>query len=333
MKKSLVIGALTAIVSLSLVGCAPKQIKDSITVEAGEELSLEAEDFFSSADGVTFDTTDVDTSKVGEYEVTATYKNKDYSIKVSVKDTTAPEFELVQDSIVTNDVDSLDAESLIASVEDVSETTAELKFDEEPTEDGDYTASVVVTDEYGNSSEKSIGVAVDTTAPVISGVKDETVSAEPTVDSLHYTAEDSRDGEVSVETSIEKTGDNEYTVTAVAKDEAGNEAKETATLTLVEKKTASNDSNSTAKNQSTSKGSSKSTSKSSSSQSTSQAEAQTAQEAPAETTDDNPYAGMTVEEATDSIAITPDVWLCPICGFQTESRDEYVTHMDAEGLY
>lgn len=48
---------------------------------------------------------------------------------------------------------------------------------------------------------------------------------------------------------------------------------------------------------------------------------------------DNPYAGMTVEEAADSIAITPDVWLCPICGFQTESRDEYVTHMDAEGLY
>lgn len=66
------------------------------------------------------------------------------------------------------------------------------------------------------------------------------------------------------------------------------------------------------------------------SQSTSQ---EAAAEAPAETTDDNPYAGMTVEEAADSIAITPDVWLCPICGFQTESRDEYVAHMDAEGLY
>ena len=217
MKKRLVIGMLTAIMSLSLVGCAPKQINDSVTVEAGEALSLNAEDFFSSADGITFDTTDVDTSKIGEYEVTATYKNKEYSITVSVEDTTAPEFELVEDSIVTNDVDSLDAESLIASVEDVSETTAELKFDEKPTEDGDYTASVVVTDKYGNSSEKSIGVAVDTTAPVISGVKDETVSAEPTVDSLHYTAEDSRDGEVSVETSIEKTGDSEYTVTAACR--------------------------------------------------------------------------------------------------------------------
>ena len=328
MKKRLVIGMLTAIMSLSLVGCAPKQIKDSVTVEAGEELSLEAEDFFDSTDGITFDTTDVDTSKVGEYEVTATYKNKDYSITVSVEDTTAPEFELVQDSIVTNDVGSLDAESLIASVEDVSKTTAELKFDEEPKEDGDYTASVVVTDEYGNSSEKSISIAVDTTAPVISGVKDETVSAEPTVESLNYTAEDSRDGEVSVETSIEKTGDNEYTVTAVAKDEAGNEAKETATLTLVEeKKTTSNESNSTAKNQSTSK----STSKSSSSQS--QAESQPAQEAPAAESGKQPGEVDTSNAVTTDQVLAPgetlhsDCYYCGLCGFETTSYDEYVAHM------
>lgn len=323
MKKRLVIGMLTAIVSLSLVGCAPKQIKDSVTIEAGEELSLEAEDFFDSTDGITFDTTDVDTSKVGEYEVTATYKNKEYSITVSVKDTTAPEFELVQDSIVTNDVGSLDAESLIASVEDVSKTTAELKFDEEPKEDGDYTASVVVTDEYGNSSEKSIGVAVDTTAPAINGVKDETVSAEPTVDSLHYTAEDSRDGEVSVETSIEKTDDSEYTVTAVAKDEAGNEAKETATLTLVEEKKT------TAKSQSTGKSNS-------ASQSNSQAEAQPAQEAAAETPASDEWTGpsKTTEELmaeVDAYQLTPDHHVCPVCGFETDDVEEYKNHLRAEG--
>lgn len=327
MKKSLVIGALTAIVSLSLVGCAPKQIKDSVTIEAGKEYYFNTEDFFSSADGIRFNTVDVDTSRVGEYEVTATYKNKEYNITVKVEDTTAPEFELVQDSIVTNDVGSLDAESLIASVEDVSKTTAELKFDEEPKEDGDYTASVVVTDEYGNSAEKSISVALDTTAPVISGVKDETVSAEPTVESLHYTAEDSRDGEVSVETSIEKTGDNEYTVTAVAKDEAGNEAKETAILT-VEKKT-------TAKSQSTGK------SNSGKGSSNSQAESQPAQEAPAAETsvsdDESRHfsADASVDDvmaSVDASQATPEVWNCPICGFKTESRDEYISHMTAEGV-
>lgn len=322
MKKSLVIGALTAIVSLSLVGCAPKQIKDSVTIEAGKEYYFNTEDFFSSADGIRFNTVDVDTSRVGEYDVTATYKNKEYNITVKVEDTTAPEFELVQDSIVTNDIGSLDAESLIASVEDVSKTTAELKFDEEPEEDGDYTASVVVTDEYGNSSEKSISVAVDTTAPVISGVKDETVSVEPTVDSLHYTAEDSRDGEVSVETSIEKTGDNEYTVTAVAKDEAGNEAKETATLT-VEKKT-------TAKSQSSSHNSSKSNS---TSQSNSQAESQPAQEAPATQPEVQPGqldgSSLVTEEGQLGYGETlaPDHHVCPVCGFETDDANEYVTHL------
>ena len=325
MKKRLVIGMLTAIVSLSLVGCAPKQIKDSVTIEAGEELSLEAEDFFDSTDGITFDTTDVDTSKVGEYEVTATYKNKEYSITVSVKDTTAPEFELVQDSIVTNDVGSLDAESLIASVEDVSKTTAELKFDEEPKEDDDYTASVVVTDEYGNSAEKSIGVAVDTTAPVINGVKDETVSAEPTVDSLHYTAEDSRDGEVSVETSIEKTGDNEYTVTAVTKDEAGNEAKETATLTLVEEKKT------TAKSQST--GKSNSTSQSTSTSASSEATAETpAQEAPAAQPEKQPGEVDTSNAVTtDQVlapgeTLTPDSYHCWYCEEVFPTVDEMKAH-------
>lgn len=320
MKKRLVIGMLTAIVSLSLVGCAPKQIKDSVTIEAGKEYYFNTKDFFSSADGIRFNTVDVDTSRVGEYEVTATYKNKEYNITVKVEDTTAPEFELAQDSIVTNDVGSLDAESLIASVEDVSKTTAELKFDEEPKEDGDYTASVVVTDEYGNSAEKSISVALDTTAPVISGVKDETVSVEPTVESLHYTAEDSRDGEVSVETSIEKTGDNEYTVTAVAKDEAGNGAKETAILTL-EKKTTSNESKSTGKSNS-GKGSSNS-----------QAESQPAQEAPATQPEVQPGqldgSSLVTEEGQLGYGETlaPDHHVCPVCGFETDDANEYVTHL------
>lgn len=71
------------------------------------------------------------------------------------------------------------------------------------------------------------------------------------------------------------------------------------------------------------------------SQSTSQAPAETpaeapAQEAPAaETTDDNPYAGMTVEEAADSIAITPDVQpgtTCGWCGAVLNSYEEALEH-------
>mgnify|MGYP004613311117 CR=1 FL=1 len=62
------------------------------------------------------------------------------------------------------------------------------------------------------------------------------------------------------------------------------------------------------------------------SQSTSQAESQPAQEAPAETTDDNPYAGMTVEEASDSIAITPDSYHCWYCEEVFPTVDEMKAH-------
>lgn len=69
---------------------------------------------------------------------------------------------------------------------------------------------------------------------------------------------------------------------------------------------------------------SQSTAKSSSQ---SQAESQPAQEAPAETTDDNPYAGMTVEEASDSISITPEHFHCPICGFETDDAEAAHNHL------
>ena len=61
-----------------------------------------------------------------------------------------------------------------------------------------------------------------------------------------------------------------------------------------------------------------------------EAPAPSAPEAPAEESD--PYAGMTLEEASDSIALTPDVYHCPICGYETTSYDEYVAHMQAEGV-
>lgn len=340
MKKNLVAVMLGAI-SLVLVGCgAPKQINDSVTIEAGDELVLKASDFFESEDGIEFDDSAVDTSKVGEYEVTATYKKESYTITVKVEDTTAPEFELAQDSVVTNDLESLEAESFVESIEDVSDTTTELKFETEPEEDGEYEAFVVVTDECSNSSEKSITVVLDTTAPTISGVENETVkqadvTVEPTIDFSKYSAEDSRDGVVECETSMEKTGDKEYTVTVTATDEAGNVATETAVVKVEASTTNSGKSAGSGKSASSSgSATSQSTSTSASSEATAEAPA----EAPAEPEKQPGEVDTSNAVTTDQVlapgeTLEPDVWLCPICGFQTESRDEYVTHMDAEGLY
>ena len=350
MKKNLV-AVMLGMISLVLVGCgAPKQINDSVTIEAGDELVLEASDFFESEDGIEFDDSAVDTSKVGEYEVTATYKNKEFNIKVDVVDTTAPEFELVQDSIVTNDVGSLDAESLIASIEDVSDTTAELKFETEPEEDGEYEASVVVTDEYGNSSEKSITVVLDTTAPTISGVENETVkqadvTVEPTIDFSKYSAEDSRDGVVECETSMEKTGDKEYTVTVTATDEAGNVATETAVVKVEASTTNSGKSAGSGKSASSSGSSGASQAASQSSQpeapapSVPEAPAETPSvpEAPAEESNSNQLDASNAVTIDRPIApgetLTPDNFHCSICGFDTTNPEEAHAHLrDVHGM-
>lgn len=58
-------------------------------------------------------------------------------------------------------------------------------------------------------------------------------------------------------------------------------------------------------------------------------------ETPAETTDDNTYSSMTTDQLMDAVdagQIAPDVYLCPVCGFETPNRDEYIAHMQAEGM-
>lgn len=54
------------------------------------------------------------------------------------------------------------------------------------------------------------------------------------------------------------------------------------------------------------------------------AETPSAPEAPAEESD--PYAGMTLEEASDSIALTPDVVYCWYCDATFSTKDEMVAH-------
>lgn len=337
MKKNLV-AVMLGMISLVLVGCgAPKQINDSVTIEAGDELVLEASDFFESEDGIEFDDSAVDTSKVGEYEVTATYKNKEFNIKVDVVDTTAPEFELTQDSVVTNDLESLEAESLVKSIEDVSDTTAELKFETEPEEDGEYEASVVVTDEYGNSSEKSITVVLDTTAPTISGVENETVkqadvTVEPTIDFSKYSAEDSRDGVVECETSMEKTGDKEYTVTVTATDEAGNVATETAVVKVEASTTNSGKSAGSGKSASSqsSQPASQSSQPEAPAPSTPEAPAPSAPEAPAEEGDNVTHEQVTPEQVAADAAdnqLTPDNWMCTWCNVDCVTYEGFIEHM------
>lgn len=258
MKKKVIAGIIGVIAIVAITtGIAinnqkPKLTKDSITIEAGNEFKPEAKDFFSGkhVKDITFDAKDVDVDKVGEYKVSASYKKHSYEITVKVEDTTAPTITAKsEDPVYTKDVTAINAEDYV-TVEDVSDTTVAFTgyqkmdaLDAEPVteatatvpeEEGFYKATITATDKSGNESDTAVTLVYDKTAPTIEGLADGTTESDPTEDSIQCTATDAIDGAVDVTKSIEKTGDNQYTVTAKATDKAGNEATQSATITVVQ---------------------------------------------------------------------------------------------------
>lgn len=256
MKKKVIAGiigiaAMVAItVGIVIFNQKPELATSTVTIEAGEEFKPEAKDFFKGnhSGDVKIDTSKVDTDKVGEYEATATYKKHNYTITVKVEDTTAPTITAKsEDPVYTKDVTAVNAEDYV-TVEDVSDTTVAFtgyqkmdSLDAEPAteatatvpeEEGFYKATITATDKSGNESDTAVTLVYDKTAPTIEGLADGTTESDPTEDSIQCTATDAIDGAVDVTKSIEKTGDNQYTVTAKATDKAGNEATQTATITV-----------------------------------------------------------------------------------------------------
>lgn len=256
MKKKVIAGiigviAIVAITTgIAITNQKPKLTKDSITIEAGNEFNPEAKDFFSGkhVKDITFDAKDVDVDKVGEYKLSASYKKHSYEITVKVEDTIAPKVSAkTKDPVYTKDLTAIKPEDYV-TVEDVSDTTVAFTgyqkmdaLDAEPAteatatvpeEEGFYKATITATDKSGNESDTAVTLVYDKTAPTIEGLADSTTESDPTEDSIQCTATDAIDGAVDVTKSIEKTGDNQYTVTAKATDKAGNEATQTATITV-----------------------------------------------------------------------------------------------------
>ncbi len=309
MKKKVIAGiiGIAAIIAITvgivIVNQKPELATSSVTIEAGEEFKPEAKDFFKGkhSGDVKIDTSKVDTDKVGEYEAVATYKKHNYTITVKVEDTTAPTITAKsEDPVYTKDVTAVNAEDYV-TVEDVSDTTVAFTgyqkmdaLDAEPNtettatvpeEEGFYKATITATDKSGNESDTAVILVYDKTAPTIEGLADGTTESDPTEDSIQCTATDAIDGAVDVTKSIEKTGDNQYTVTAKATDKAGNEATQTATITVVQPvaETPAQESASTKATKKAGKGSgSGRASNSSSSSSSAGSQTAPAQQAPAE---------------------------------------------------
>ena len=145
-----------AIIAFVLFNTFSKKVKDKVQIELGTE-SINIQDFVTNekyADNAEFvtDVSQIDLRKVGTYEITIKYKNKEYKSTLNIADTTAPQVEF-------QDVDGytdyqINPEDFIAQKNDASNMEVSLENEVQINGFGEYHPVIVVKDEYGNETKQ-----------------------------------------------------------------------------------------------------------------------------------------------------------------------------------
>lgn len=282
MKKKLLSTLLVLSMTASLFtgcGCSrtPKvsQTNTTMTMEIGNAFVFNIGDYFSYDDdsaikegSYTVDSSAVNTQKPGSYDVKVVFGEKDdakeYTVTVSVEDTTAPELTLKESDyvlyVLINDLkEDFDASEYV-SVKDATSTTtkvsyrklgnmtvlsdealnkyAGMKADEDVNDekDGYYEMTVTVTDEGNNSASVSILAVCDATAPVLlfngKEVKDgDTISAK-NPENVQFTAKDNCAGDISSEDVVYAYNKDAKTATVHVYDRVSNKTEITVKVTV-----------------------------------------------------------------------------------------------------
>ena len=166
MKKKVVIALLCATMMFTTVACGgPKQLSTKVTIELGDEKGINVTDILDiskdDAKEAKLNTKDVDFFKEGNYKATISYKDKDYDIKVKVKDTVAPKI-TVSDNITVQTNNPLHMSDIITNVTELSGNIDASFKDKPKSESTDNTESVSATEntestESGSSSVLAVG--------------------------------------------------------------------------------------------------------------------------------------------------------------------------------
>ena len=166
MKKKVVIALLCATMMFTTVACGgPKQLSTKVTIELGDEKGINVTDILDiskdDAKEAKLNTKDVDFFKEGNYKATISYKDKDYDIKVKVKDTVAPKI-TVSDNITVQTNNPLHMSDIITEVTELSGNIDASFKDKPKSESTDNTESVSATEntestESGSSSVLAVG--------------------------------------------------------------------------------------------------------------------------------------------------------------------------------
>ena len=277
----------TMVIEMTAAGCGDKQLAlatDRVSVELGYELNTDVAAYVADADiavETTIDFGAVDVSKLGTYTAVVTYKDQTASLEVDVVDTTAPEAEVVNQVTVGVD-EPLYVEDVLTSVTELTGNVM-ATFDDladEPTdateeveatgasEDmetfvlddvtvtndaivfhtvGEYSVSLTLADESGNSKQVEVPVLVGT-EPTFLEIGDLTVTTgAENVDYLSgVTATDSNGNDLTDkiecdDSKVDLSLVGEYEITYTVTDENGFTAKQTAKVTVADGKTSKKD--------------------------------------------------------------------------------------------
>lgn len=164
MKKKIIMTLLASTLIVgSMTGCgSTKLTKSSITIELGNEDAIKISDFMDlSKDelkSAKLNTKDVNFFKEGNYKATISYKNKDYDIKVKVKDTVAPKI-TVSDNITVQTNTPLHISDIITNVTELSGNIDASFKDKPKSESTDNTESVSATENTENTESTESGSA------------------------------------------------------------------------------------------------------------------------------------------------------------------------------
>lgn len=206
-------------------------IKPEYTLELGTKLTKEDLLYNAQKDGDKIDQTQIDqinSSKIGEYEIKAIYNGEEYITKIKVQDTMPPELELKNVSIY-DDEKIKGKESFIVSSKDASgEVTTNMLTQVKYGSLGTQEVTIEAVDMYGNRVEKTATLTIrkDTDGPVISGLSTLTVAKKASIDyNRGVSSNDLKDGACtfSVDTSsVNVNSAGTYYATYTSKDTKGN---------------------------------------------------------------------------------------------------------------
>ena len=171
MRKNISRGILFILTMMVLMGCSKEKMElksKSLIVEYGNTISNKAKDYLKNdadflknikVENLPKNEKDKEYPSVGEYEIILKNDNQEEVVKVSVKDTVAPEFKDLKEKYEIEYGSKIDLKQFSAT--DLSKT--EISLDDSKVnykKSGTYKATVIAKDESNNEAKKDINIIV-----------------------------------------------------------------------------------------------------------------------------------------------------------------------------